>query len=517
MNELSWYYVVTAKGIQDFILQGDKIRFMVGASELIEQLPNKFLDDCLKKIEIDQGDYKIISRAAGSARILFKNESHAKKLFKIMPLLVNIYAPGLNVIQHIQKIEGNLPDTIKKSEVSIQQKRNKLYIDYPIAGPLVDRAPRSGRPIYGDIRLGGDSEPADISMLKKDKEYRRLKKDSSENKYYDEKMSDFKKLIYSNEIPESIERLADSKNSYIAILHADANGLGKIVMNLMNKLKDISNIEEAADKYRRFSELISKATEESAFKALKDIKLENHLNFIPLICAGDDFTIILKAKDAISVASKFLQEFEENCKIYLKEFLGEEGISAAAGIVFINKKFPFYQAYGLCESLCKYSKEKTERKYSALSFWRVTTSTAEEFDNIIDRELTPQENVELTMMPYTVSAKNVNHPNIESLKELAKCMKKMPHGSMRNMLSEIFISKENMEESFKRMLEVHNGNEKLKDLINGLENVTGNSGEEALFKLYKDKDKDRYYTPLHDAVELLSVNTEFSSNGGNNE
>jgi len=49
---MSWYYTFEAKEIQSFILQSDKLREMVGGSELVSRLCGSFLHDALKALGV---------------------------------------------------------------------------------------------------------------------------------------------------------------------------------------------------------------------------------------------------------------------------------------------------------------------------------------------------------------------------------------------------------------------------------------------------------------------------------
>ena len=78
MNDFKWLFVSEIKGIQDYILATDKLKHMVGASEIIASITDKeFYDEIvLKTIDCEYDkDYKVMMAAAGRLMLLFKEEA----------------------------------------------------------------------------------------------------------------------------------------------------------------------------------------------------------------------------------------------------------------------------------------------------------------------------------------------------------------------------------------------------------------------------------------------------------
>ena len=238
--------------------------------------------------------------------------------------------------------------------------------------------------------------------------------------------------------------------------------------------------------------------------------------FLPLICAGDDVTVLLRAKDAIGAAQHFLEAFEQSSEDEFKKSsfpsLRGKHLTACAGVAFVHKAFPFWQAYSLSESLCRYAKDKTKRECSALAFWRVTTSVADEFKDIIARELTTQDDTILTMMPYTTGQGHNDHPRLDDLLTLTDAVEKMPRGSLRGLITEIYSGRQKAQQAFNRIAQVakarnKESSQKLENLQEALSRLTGQNDESSLWKPLGNKgDKvEKFCTPLHDALELLVI------------
>jgi hypothetical protein len=457
------YYVFAAKGIQEYILKGDTLKFMTGGSEIVDSLAADMLDKALKSAGIGKEKREILSVAAGSARIIFNDGEDAKKIAERLPLLVSNYAPGLDVVQYYCEIkEGEkLGNVIRMAEGELAKRRNIQHPEYPVAGPHVLRTARSGKPLVGkdgDIGL-------DAAMMEK------LKK--SDNKGIEKK--------FNRNVPfeTDFDKLKGDASSYIAVVHIDGNGLGKIVNEKLEELNKM-DFETAKKSYMTFSKSIDDAAKGAFVKVLgiQGIKIR------PLICAGDDVTYVVNPENAVESASIFLDEFER--------LAADKKLTAAAGIAFVKKSYPFINAYELCESLCRYAKNHAGRDISSIAFYRLTNTMSEKYDDIVKRELTLPGSVKLTRMPY----KNEEY---KYLRELVKAVREMPRGGLRTMLTTVYTSMAMYVEEYKRVgsiTEEKSGN-KVKVL------------EEAARKLDDKGVSVKEYVPppgiLHDAIELISV------------
>ena len=522
-------YVLAAKGLQDFILRGDKLRLMVGGSELIEDLPNDFLSRTLALCGVEEKrDYYVLSRAAGGARVLFVGEradEHARRLASVMPPAVSLYAPGLEIVQDVRPLTGGLATALSEAERAMQMRRNLLFASYPVAGPLVDRAPRSGLPVVGNIQKAGESECADAAMRAKDRAATRVLQ-AVKSRLLDKMLHPEERaaVVQCLSIPENLEHLATDDNSYLAVLHADANGLGKVVTQVLAEMHGFSDDDSCAI-YAQFSSAIATATERALQSALLPVVQEalcsaqdgngngkQYLPFRPLVCAGDDITVILRASDAVTVARRYLEAFAQTSREELHqlvlESLPDEGLSAAAGIVFVKKKFPFSQAYNLCESLCGYAKTQTSRQGASLAFWRVTTSITDDFrEDILQRERLLHD-LTLTMMPYGVGGSAVAPP-LEELLNLVAAVQKMPRGSLRGLVQQAYRGKAPAQQAFERMRDIaearerhHNGARmgKFTAFENTLQRLTGQEGANCWMDAQTPP-----RTPLYDALELYAA------------
>ncbi len=501
MPDNAYLYTLAAKSLQSYILHGDKLRLMVGASELIEELPQGFLSELLSGCGFGKDKhYTVLSRAAGSARLLFFDEAFAHILARVLPLAISRYAPGLDVVQDVRMVEGGLGATLSAAERQLSVRRNLPAPAYPVAGPLVDRAPRSGFPAVGTLTYGADPEPADAAMLAK-----AGKIGQAHSGLLKKMLGD---LLEERKSPTNLEELV-SEREYLALLHADANGLGQLVMTFLNQLSDCS-LDDAAKQYTSFSTAVATATVNALREALAPLvpmESTGMLPFRPLVCAGDDITLILRGQDAVGVVERYLEAFErtsaEAFTATKVACLTGQHLTAAAGVAFIHKNFPFAQAYALCESLCKYAKNTTGREGSSFAFWRVTSTMADEFTTILDRELiTPH--ACLTRMPYRVGGQA--DPQLADLLTLARAMKTMPRGSLRGVITALYENQTAAEQAYARILDVASARSTprcqaaLKAFTAAMDTLT--SGPSSL---WMKREGNIVSTPLYDASELLAA------------
>jgi len=505
-------YVFACKGIQDYIFRSDKLRPMVGASELVDDLPDTSLSRVISGLGIAEDQFRILSRAAGGARILFCREEDARKLAEVFPLLAKEFAPGLEVVQAIVPLKDGLFPAFREAEESLRARRNLVYPNLPPAGPLVKRNQRSGLPAEQVARVKGKKgKEEDVSrevgskLARADAASMKLIRRVSPERFSGD----------TSRWPLDFDSIASDENAYIGIVHADANSMGQLLISLAERVEETPG--SSADIYESFSRAVETATEGAVRGALEPILSgsleEGHARFPvrPIVCAGDDLTVVVAAPWALSFLRNYLERFEELAAAELTKLKipGVESLTACGGIAFVKKSFPFSQAYDLAESLCKHSKKALERRHSALAFWRQTASAGTDYESILKRELTVN-GLELTMNPYRIGKERLEgSPLLSDLETLLQVMRRdFPRGSRRGIVSAAYSGFHPAQRSFERMCHVAGG-EKATRLETALSRITGNEAE----PLWTAAGETRK-TPLYDAIELDALKTNIDREAG---
>lgn len=469
---MAWYYTFEAKEIQRFIMQSDKLRDMVGGSELVNQLCDGFLKDALRAVGVREPEKAIIANAAGWARILFDDEATARQFQSAWPLLAGRFAPGLKVIQCLEKIDGSLPQAMAKSIKVLRAARNLNTADLPQVGPLIERYPRTGAPAvaWGKETHTTDQVPVDRQTLRKT--------EAAQNTSLIRKITEeFRESTW----PMDMDEIASGDSAYIAVIHADGNDLGAMVMSIAKHLK--SHPDEAAEIYQALSRVVEettvcavrKACEATLFADFRNGKRKK-LPARPIVLGGDDLTMIVRADLALAFTEEFLREFEMGSKVILASRLGKYNIktlpgslTACAGIAFVKKAYPFSSAYHMAESLCEHTKRaaKADRDArildgrkpvvpSSLTFYRISTSMAEGFGEAKTKELTGRSQTPLKFWygPYAVGEERGGVPELEALRDLAGALSEIPTGSIRTLIDTLHGNPEDASAAYQRILQV---------------------------------------------------------------
>jgi len=237
-------------------------------------------------------------------------------------------------------------------------------------------------------------------------------------------------------LPANIDQLEKeySDLDWLAVVHADGNGLGQIFLNFDGYVTQDGDRAARNAAYiseqREFSAAIETATEAAFLTALKELpsrpptgrKRRTVLPIVPLVLGGDDLTVVCDGSAALLFTRRYLMAFEEETakspiiKRIATAALGCGRLSACAGVAITKPHFPFYSAYALAEELLRSAKavkknvvhqtsEHKGKSYpcSAMDFHVLYDSTFSALKSIRDRLVLREEKTSLTAKPYVVT------------------------------------------------------------------------------------------------------------------
>jgi len=474
---MEYLYGASVQRIQEFIFQTNKLKEIVGASQLVDNICTSEFQKFCKSNSIVFNDNNIIVSAAGNIKYLL-NETDCKKIVRSFPMHISSYAPGITISQAVVKVNGKLTeDIINKLEDKLKAQRNKADMPVDIGFMGLGKARRTGGVAYA---VDDDNKQIDRGTLKK----RKLFKEQPVNLF-----KKFKKDIkVGNAAFEMKHITGQSDNSWLAIIHADGNALGKKIQVLSKKTNGSDKVKEA---FALFSKELELATQESAQQAFEGIigkewqkkikDSDSRYPIRPVILGGDDLTVIIRADLAFDFVTKYLKAFESitknrfkfmNTKYRIDVFT--KGLTACAGIAYIKESYPFHYGVHLAESLTveakRFSKElDPENAPSSLSFYKVQASYIDDLKSMKERtHYAKKSGVSFDYGPYLISKSLNGFAHIDELNEKLEYLKTIEKSDskgiskLRQWLSELHNDKAKADFMMKRMKSIN------KELFNKL-------------------------------------------------
>ena len=377
-----YLYGAAVQGIQGFIFKTNELMHIVGASELVEQI-------CTSDFEEFAKNGESVVRAAGNIKFIFDKKEDCQKAVREFPKKVMTKAPGITISQAVVAFDEDFGKAIDDLEDLLKVQRNKPSRSVTSGLIGIKRANNTGLPVVCVMEV-------DEKIIYKDEPT--LRKERSQNVKGLCEKSFGKEALLEKEIAYNISDITD-RNDWIAVIHADGNGLGKVVQ-AVGKQKDV---------FKEFSQKLDLATKEAAnhafivvFNKFKDKRI---IPIRPVVLSGDDMTVIIRGDLAIDYAKAFISAFEDKTKEHLGEILkgkqvfakDKDYLTACAGIAFIKSSYPFYYGYQLAEDLCGEAKKDTKAIYGAdtnnlppscMMFHKVQDSYIFDYRDIVERELT---------------------------------------------------------------------------------------------------------------------------------
>ncbi len=497
---MKYLYGASVQGIQGFIFQTDKLTEIIGGSQLVEDICTNFFKSFLG------GDFRyenLIVGAAGNIKYLFDSKEDCERFVRTFPKEVMLHAPGITISQAVVEWTQDNGD-FQRLEDRLKIQRNKaVSVTQGISLMALETARRTG-----GIVVGLDNKENDLIDLSQ-----KLKRKAADK---DGKVTLEKKLLgdastKGKAFPKDMDEIKDAKN-WVAVIHADGNNLGKLLLNMAEKIK-VGYPAALKD----FSERLNTSTIEAAKKAFQetfpptpeDIKKPA---FRPIIVGGDDLTVLIRADRAVQFTELFLKHFEEVTRQQFSTFYTElnlipDGLTACAGIAYIKSSYPFHYGANLAETLCKEAKKVAKRLSvnqtpSCLIFHKVHSSFVDNYDDMIRQELTAKRHPRSTEDkadalyfnngPYFIHPQSTGFSTVKQLQDWAIVVNRpeAPRSGLRNWLTDVKVSPIRANETIARIRE-----------------ITGKHYTEklSLTNVEVKRDDGKWYTHLYDVLSLASI------------
>jgi len=437
-NTRHWVLIETG-GNQAYIFGTNRLRHVVGASQLIRELGTTWVHDA-----VGSRDAEVVFAISGKALLLVPDPAAGRAVIGAVSARALADAPGLEVtgvvgpafdaelvwrpddpvagggeaaLDHV----GALERTYELLDQVRMERPSPLLRDPML--PWFEVCRESGLPVAG-VEQHPDGGPAGAAVLAK-AEARRGARGRLRFLLADQP---------AEVIPDSGE---PRNNGWIAVIHADGNGIGRMFTDFPQRALRAACEEgdEAAkasrpgltldrhmDWLRRFTAALENATETALGLAVRDATRGDDATgaILPVVFGGDDVTVVCHARFALGLARHLALNFEEQTEASrdLMAIAGEP-LTAAAGIAYVKPHHPFSAAYGLAEELTASAKRvvrRGERTMSAVDFHVAFESTLA--DLAVLRARVASDDLPRHGGPYLISADEAEPAGPRDLREL---------------------------------------------------------------------------------------------------
>ena len=425
MSESKWLYMFTTSGLQRFIFATQKLKEVIGASQLIIDLTEDYLDAALRQAGIPEDSVTTVQRAGGSAILEFSKKRHVETFYQVWPPVVSEVAPGLEFQQWASPLTSdNYFDDLQRGWDALSAGRNIGRPPAPEVAPVALRAPRTGNAAVDRLHYSGEDDEEE--QLIDAASARKLEA----SKHNDDAAAgvaprDIDDDWWGRKWAVEMGQIADD-DSHIALVHADGNRIGGFLIDVADNMTHSGlDAGDIRDFYRIFSDQLAEATKRAvidAMSAMRDSEddwAEDQIPARPVVIGGDDVTLILPTDCALDVTEQFLRAFRDQTAAMLDDLRDDFGdldvlrepqyrhFTACAGITFQKHKYPLVQAADHTEDLCGFAKRQSAvddgSTASSLMFHLISDSSSVDFETRLHHKFVDQQSqMRIHAGPYGV-------------------------------------------------------------------------------------------------------------------
>jgi hypothetical protein len=454
-------------GIQPYIFSSNQLAQNIGASELVTLATTKWVVDMLGNQtnafwDNDNEDYgpgmqyngqkledgllaEVVYAGGGNAMLLFNAPGDAASFVQKLTRHLLEHAPGLKLVAAHQEYDHQsmaLANVHYELRGALAHRKH----DHVVSAPLLGLGVTAECVYTGLPAVGYDDEEATVGKdaYQKVQEFpgayqhrpisgevaAKLKAERGGKQRLDKVLPQVKGTFGYDFIYDFSELGDPDESSYLAVVHADGNAMGKRFDKLREKYNTPDKNDEYIKELRKFSLSVRRrarralsetvdylfASRDSGdangrfggvVKTPKNRSQEPVLPFRPIVFGGDDITFVCDGRLGLDLAAYYLKSF---CKEGEKgEELEGGKVYARAGVAVVKTHYPFSRAYDLAEALASQAK-KAIKEFNAtgsatvIDWHFATTGMMFSIQKIREREYQPFPNRSLLMRPVTLDA-----------------------------------------------------------------------------------------------------------------
>ena len=419
-----WLVIVDTTGIQSYIFGSNRLRENVGASFLVHEAtegwlrkdPDAFLPsgrhnihdrDRNDSLKIEEGDVdaELLYAGGGNMVLLFRDPEDVKRFGRELSKRLLEEAPGLEavMVSHPFSWTDNLAYVLKAAMAKMAREKQERAQSQPLMGLGVTAACAS----TGLAANYHKPEPGEMP----DADRARLSISAEVAAKWDSNIPAKKRLKeqlplagVTYDYPDDFDHLGrtEGEQSYIGVVHADGNGMGKLLEGITEGFcaKDSPENRTYISEVRAFSDRANEIGLKALRAVVDQVKAWNqrgeelaeakerprpgemallpgkrkgrdgqektYISIRPIVFGGDDVTFVCDGRIALQAAKVFLDAFGQ-------EEIGGQPAVACAGVAIVKSHYPFARAYELAEALTKNAKTTYNRAAAAID-WHLAQS-----------------------------------------------------------------------------------------------------------------------------------------------
>lgn len=384
MSRLHWVLLETGAN-QSYVFASTRRRLNVGASELLSRLGGRWLDRALDELDTKRVEVSVVVRASGVVRLLVADPEVGRRLVSSVTRQALEEAPGLEVWGTVTG-----PVTLEDG-LGAEGVGGLLTAIRAHAGHRWRRPSAQARHLATPFSQACDAGlGAAARTVRVRDEVRHLSARAAAcSDAAGDGLGRIRALFAKGNdgaggdvVPSAGSLDQDHPNDgWVAIVHADGNGLGRVFQQLgsLEVDADLVHVDEEARlgadgpgwRYIRLLHAFSRQLDDLAVRALRTAAQTTRALapaagqsgwLLPLVVGGDDLTVVVDGRVAFDFTLAYLTAFEDISRDdpLLGAIAGAAGLgtglTASAGIAWVKPHFPFDQAYRLAEELTSEAK-----------------------------------------------------------------------------------------------------------------------------------------------------------------
>lgn len=385
--------------LQQYIFQSNRLKENIGASYLAKYWLSNGLTEIVKADTTDWDKYtdkplrgesknrdiNLIYIGGGNAALLCQSQKVATNAVRTWSHQLLKKAPGLRGVVGYGKVNNSLAEAYREALKDLARCEEALQFGTPLHGLSVARScPTTGLPASLLRKRGTESDSHEewisrTAARKRDEVGTQADQGDAQKtitKEFEKVLApDTNRKVKQQRFAVELEDLGGYEGqSYIAVVHADGNGIGEKLMDVVKE--NANNGEEFLEHIREFSNSVTRQSQSALKATLEYLKAalplkafrnpEDVFPLRPVVYGGDDLTFVCDGRLGLDLTEFYLKEF---AKGKIKVCGREQGIDACAGIAIVPTKFPFAEAYNFADQLCGLAKWERRTKGNSKGTW----------------------------------------------------------------------------------------------------------------------------------------------------